>query len=375
MKPEYPPPRLATPGDLTSLEGLLGFLEESCTAQGWPLYVALLTCTGDLRTVLHRWGTFYEATDLGLLPSAWVLDVPRRPKCDGHAQWFLIDYCPGAALLISNEHRDVLRAPLRKWVQRYQPILTPILLNTAAMRRVLGRASRLRGLSGDIMVTQVSVRARLPAPTPRRFIESSHTWTDRPFSGVFDEMAESRRWATSVHFSLMYEPAGGAGLHRVEGSMSRNGEFTSVACVRCLLDTVIAAAAEEAAEEREFFQGRATEDSPTGHFKPLVVQYDDPVFEDRTQNRVLIRVLESLPSAGVSVLHPNPYLRAAVVDYVDGSAYDVCVVRHDRITIVPKTRASAAALERLCAHICSDFRDGEIRDYEEVVAEDLRDDG
>lgn len=368
MKAEYPAPHRIRPEEVPSLPALFEFLEESSAELGWPVSLSILSSSTDLAAMFRRWGTVYQAEQLGSVPGTWALDVPRRADDHAVAQCFAIDLSPGVVLLASNEHRDLLKAPIHRWVQRYQPLVSPILLNTGAMRRVLHSVSRSESSEIKVMLSRVSWRGKLPVATQRKFLESSQVWTDRPFGEVFDELRDQKRWVTSVHFAFGLRDGTGDTGKVVEGSMSRGGEFTSSGWLLGFFKSVASAAADEARRERGFFADRAVESSPTGRFRPLVIQYDEPVFADRSQNRLLIRVLETLPNAGISILHPNPYLRAAVVDYIDGSAYDVWVVAQDRITVIPKTRTSPVALERLCAHLCGDFRDGDILDYEEAAA-------
>jgi antitoxin component of MazEF toxin-antitoxin module len=84
------------------------------------------------------------------------------------------------------------------------------------------------------------------------------------------------------------------------------------------------------------------------------------VFSDKRQNRRLISVLRGLADSALSVTHPNPYLHASLVDYSDGSSYDVWVTNNTSVLIVPKRRASAASLERVCNHICEEFEEGHV---------------
>lgn len=367
MKTDYESLQTLDLTPITTLEDLLEGLECKAIELGWPVRLQILLATEPVDTVFRKWGTQFEARQLSLPLRVWELIVPRRPPFQASIQWFVVEHSRNVLVLITNEHVDLLRTPLNRWISHYRPLFSPMLLNTTSMRSILNSISRMNQLQGRVMLNRVSWRGRLMEPTQRKLLESSQVWTDRPYDEVFDELRDQRKWPTSVHFHFSFSSGDSDhGCNQVEGSMSKGGEFTSSGCLHDYFASVVSVAADQARGDQSFFAGRAVQDSAVAGFKPLIVKYDEPVFADRSQNRLLARVLESLPNAGVSVLHPNPYLRAAVVDYVDGSVYDIWVVCNDRITIVPKSRATSSALERLCAHICADFRDGTIGDYVEI---------
>ena len=373
MKNYYPAPPIADQESLTSLGTLLEFLEGSAEELGWVVNLVMLSSSRSLENIFEKWGTVHDSKRLNITQPAWVLYPQRHLHDHQIIQWFIIEYSPGIVLLISTEHRDLIHAPINKWIQRYRPLLAPALLSTPTMRRIFNSVSQMEGTKSKVMLDQVSWKGKLPVPTTRKFLESNRLWTERPFDQVFDDLRDQKKWATSVHFSFAYSQPVNNHPRQVQGALYRNGEITSTGCLSSLFNSVIDKATEEIIIDRKFFSKRGSEDSPTGQFKPLVIQYDEPVFADKTQNYLLIKVIESIPKTGVSILHPNPYLHAAVVDYIDGSTYDIWVVHPNRINIVPKVRATAASLERICAHVCVDFRDGDIWDYEEVLTQDTAD--
>jgi hypothetical protein len=117
-----------------------------------------------------------------------------------------------------------------------------------------------------------------------------------------------------------------------------------------------------AAQTRGIFVNRGALDSPSFAPRPIQIAYRTQVFEDKHQNRRLIRVLQRLPDAALSVFHPNPYLHASIVDYSDGSSYTIWITNNSSIAIVPEMRASPGSLERLCNHISEHFAEGIIEE-------------
>jgi hypothetical protein len=116
-----------------------------------------------------------------------------------------------------------------------------------------------------------------------------------------------------------------------------------------------------ATKKSSFLSGRERQVSNSA-LKPMDIVYSQNVFTSRSDNFKLINSLSNLSRAGVAVMHRNPYLHAVVLDFDDGSTFDVFVTEGDRVRIVPGFRSSVHALMRLCEQIFKDFHEGEIAD-------------
>ena len=54
--------------------------------------------------------------------------------------------------------------------------------------------------------------------------------------------------------------------------------------------------------------------------------------------------MQLLRGTSVSVLHGNPYVHLSILDYHDGSAFDLWVLDRQRLIIVPQLKASIPPL-------------------------------
>ncbi len=93
------------------------------------------------------------------------------------------------------------------------------------------------------------------------------------------------------------------------------------------------------------------------------IVYTENVFADKRQNQRLVKVLDGLPEASLSVFHPNPYLHACLLDYTDGSSYDIWVAKPSAILVVPKRKATTQSIERVCNQICDEFEEGDVVEF------------
>lgn len=67
------------------------------------------------------------------------------------------------------------------------------------------------------------------------------------------------------------------------------------------------------------------------------------------------------------MLHSNPYFHAVMLDYRDGSTYEVLVLSDSGLTVIPQGRATVRSLQRLCSHVFAGFREGDLREASDAV--------
>jgi hypothetical protein len=134
-----------------------------------------------------------------------------------------------------------------------------------------------------------------------------------------------------------------------------------------LLDKLAGGLVERVARKHGLLKdrGRATRNDLSP--RPILIEYAGGIFSDRSQNQRLIAVLAKLPKASLSVFHANPYFRASIVDFGDGSSYDLWVLSDTRLVISPQMRCTYASIERVSNHILSAFAEGEVKDLTEVI--------
>src|SRR6185437_12973062 len=93
---------------------------------------------------------------------------------------------------------------------------------------------------------------------------------------------------------------------------------------------------------------------------PLCIQYAEPVFDRVQEVRRLVQVLSHYPHSMHAVKHGNPYAFVQLSDVYDGSAFDIWALSPTRITVVPKLKATEAAVSRLIQFIFERFREGRV---------------
>jgi hypothetical protein len=89
-------------------------------------------------------------------------------------------------------------------------------------------------------------------------------------------------------------------------------------------------------------------------------RFPQPLFIERANYAVVIDALARLPRTSMALLHTNPYFHAALVNYEDGSEFDIFITGHSTIHIQGREDASPASFLRIHNGLSEQFQDAEI---------------
>jgi hypothetical protein len=114
----------------------------------------------------------------------------------------------------------------------------------------------------------------------------------------------------------------------------------------------------------KLFNNRGRRDNALLEVRPLELNFSDEIFKNKENHKRFIEIVSHLKDVSVSVMHGNPYIHLAIIDYVDASSYDLWVVDSKQILLVPQLRSSIISLKRLISHIFDNYAEGEIENHE-----------
>lgn len=118
-----------------------------------------------------------------------------------------------------------------------------------------------------------------------------------------------------------------------------------------------------AARRLELFRNRGREERDYKPAEPLQIAFEVRLFDDRRLVRAFGKLMLGYPRAVKALLHQNPYYHMSLSDEGDGSAFDLWILNPQRILVVPRLRASEAAINRLVSYIVENFREGQVEAY------------
>jgi hypothetical protein len=227
----------------------------------------------------------------------------------------------------------------------------------ARLKRLLGEF-RANYEFTDLIITRATQRLRLPEEGIHRRVMPVMTWPDMALDEAIDWLVEHNGWFQAVQFDAKRDGHTAARI-----SITRDG------VVRCdyLFEQVFRAFVLPVCklhhENFNLFSRRSRRDNPDLAARPLTIKFDEERFDDLQENQIFIQAMRSLQTASVSVLHGNPYIHLGVIDYMDGSTFDLWVVDSRELIIVPQLYVSVGAIKRLVNHIYDTYAEGEVSDF------------
>lgn len=254
---------------------------------------------------------------------------------------------------------------LRPLIERCSPRIFLPRLTSKSVAAVLRHAANAQGIE-DFEITDVSARSRMEHKRGKR-IRSERMRTGETLEEALTLLHERGQWLHSAAFN--YGIKTNKRRLRCAGRISRESCFTVVGDFAWFYRNVIRPAEDEAVTGLKFYADRARKETPDNVPKPIVIEYPEPIFSDTSKNRRLAQSLKRLKRLSVSILHANPYFRSSIVDFTDGSSYEVWVLSQSRIIVTPQFRATSASMERIIDHILTDFGEGELKDFGEAFNE------
>lgn len=264
---------------------------------------------------------------------------------------------PGVWVLLTIGPGDFLQRAVLPVLRGMYPEVIQTFISHKRLRRLLDRFLADNGFS-QLRITRASQKLRREDDA-RRIIPVV-SWPDMNVDEAFQWVAQNNGWFNKIEFEPYRDSRSVANI-----SLTRQGVIRSDALLSIVVRDFVDPIAKTIHENIEFFSQRGRRDNPNLAVRPLSIDFGSEQFADVAENSRLIRSLRRLPSSSVSVLHGNPYLHASVIDYLDGSTFDVWVLRSTELVIVPQLKASFPAIKRLINHIFDIYAEGEIREFVE----------
>lgn len=339
------------------LDDIARALKGAVAKTGAKISVLLFSCDGDLakefveRAPADRHPRADQKGGKEVLSIDGEDGVPIRIVVAGDSRTPTIRYA------LSDCSPTLFKGKFVSLAGRHIPALSKFVLSNAEMVKVL---DAIADRDFDIKVKYVST-----ATMRREGGLDSHTdHVNEPYKKFLDSLEEG---ATIKTIKFECAPAGLADEVGASGpavlTMTRDCCFTASHSAKALFDEVlplVAKMAELRIEHLRFSTSTANRRTP----EPLIINFGRDIFADPTRNKGHIAALASMPGIGISVYHANPYLHASLVDYSDGSSYDIWVLVSDRLAIIPQIFASETSMGRLVNHIFKNIGGGKIEKYE-----------
>lgn len=212
----------------------------------------------------------------------------------------------------------------------------------------------------DLIVTHASQRCRFNEEGKENKEFPIVSWPGMGLNKAFNWLYQNNGWFQSLKFKAMRHNSPAA-----EISITRQGVIRTNHLFSKVFEGFVLPICKTIHDNMVFFGNRSRRDNRNLAARPLTIDFDPDTFSDPSENIKFIQSLRRLNKASISVLHGNPYIHLSVIDYFDGSTFDLWVLNSSQLFIVPQMKGSVFSIKRLINHIFDTFAEGDIKDYRE----------
>ena len=239
------------------------------------------------------------------------------------------------------------------------------------MQRELRRAiNSLRDRVTDaekLKLVRASIRERIVADktarSSRRY-RSDVVYTEEDIENAFDIAQERAQWFKTLTIEIEKLTQRQDSILVAELTLSNEGWMAWAPFIERYHQPVQDVLIDAAGERLGVLSNRGIQEREYQAGRPIALDFESSVFEDRKTLRTLTSVMVKYPRSVRALLHQNPYFHMTVADDADGSSFDLWVLNPRRLLVVPGLRASEASLNRLIGYLSENFRDVRVADYE-----------
>jgi hypothetical protein len=258
---------------------------------------------------------------------------------------------------ITIESSNFFQRALFPFIQSLHPRAILTFITHKRLRKLLEQF-RIINQFTDIIITRASYRIRLEDEGKHKNIIPMVSWPDMELKEAFDWVYQNNGWLQSLQFEAKRDSFVAA-----EVSFTRQGVVRTNQLLSKVFEGFVLPVCKIIHENMEIFSHRSRREYHDLSAKPLTIDFGTTQFPDPSENVKFIQAMKRLQTASVSVLHGNPYIHMAVIDYYDGSTFDLWVLNPNQLVIVPQLKGSIHAIKRLINHIFDTYAEGTIRNY------------
>ena len=281
----------------------------------------------------------------------------RRYSSQGHCLLVQSDYSP-AYYFLSDFGGQFWRNVLGFLIRRCYPQFSLPSLSTDEMEELLvALAEKFSAGPGLFRILRFHYTVPIHDPDAMRERATAGEFTDLSLSLAFGQAREQAARVNRVDFEVRGVCRGHL---TCEGELGFTGDFS------VFREVFINGIARIGGESFAKLDQRERVAANAYAARPFFIEYPEDILASTESRKGLLAALARMSHTSQSVIHDNPYVHVAILDYLEGTSCDLYVLSPKRSSIVPQTRSSPTSLARVYAHISREFAEGELRDYTEV---------
>lgn len=334
--------------------------------------ILLLTSKNNLKSELESWSPKTFTVNLKNEPPIFTIEISKEYKKREAVTVKAVVVRYGETvpmyMIVSDCKASEFKSVITQLFNKHYPTVSRIFLTNNEMQFIFEKLEE--STNCEIQVDSSIGKKGIAKMIKKK--ESQVTYTNVPYKEVFDEIIGHERWVQSIKFTALR-------VHREKGTISSEYVYSGIVSRDCFfscmgtfqpfIQTIIPLATKFATTRVEYLRKRA-ESAPDLKPEPIVIKFTEDLFSDPSKNKQYIDAIAELESCSISEYHTNPYIHISLLDYLDGSSYDLWVTSSDRLVIIPQFSASTASMARLVNHVYERIHEGEVEEYAEIFPTD-----
>lgn len=321
---------------------------------------ALVLRSDNLAKAVRGWTPVQYMLETKKLGGKMVLNLTKRARpleSDNDSIQIAIaemSDIPDHYCAISDCKSSEFKTVFMSFIHKHSPDISGLYLTSKDMNGVL---VGVKSAGYDVDIKYATARSRRQATG----VTESHAKSTRmPFDDFFAELDKEGKTAITVRYAAATRPSNGHGTGAfLRGTITRACRFSVAAGAGALFKILIPKAIELSRERNRRIEESA-ESAGTGMVEPTVINFNKKIFWDKSMNKHYVDILANMPDTSISKYHVNPHIHLSLVDYTDGSSYDIWVVGSTKLTIIPQIRASGASLRRIVNYVFERIGEGRV---------------
>jgi len=266
-------------------------------------------------------------------------------------------------LIFSNCTKSKFRTIITTLINKHYPRISRMFLTNQEIKSICNEFERKT--RNEVIIEFSHAKKRLFGTKKKKI--SQMTYTNEHYSKVFEKIYVANQWIESIRFEarVMVDELKKVSQPKYLGVISRGCFFSAELRFAPFIDIAIPLAIKYGYGKNEYLDIRskkAKDENP----EPIVINFSEDIFKDISENQNFVESFSDLEKISVSSYHSNPYIHISLLDYLDGSSYDLWVVSNNRLIIYPQISASTASMNRILNHIFERIKEGDIEEYKDI---------
>lgn len=245
------------------------------------------------------------------------------------------------------------------FIQSLYPIASFTFITHTLLKKLIENFKAINKFK-KIKITRASLRIRFEEEGTKEKIMPMVGWPNMDIEDAFKWVYENNGWFQSLQLEVLDDLSTYAYI-----SITRQGYLQTKRFFLKSFNSFINPICQIIQQNISLFSNRSRRENPNLNVKPLAIDFGSDQFIEVEENKKFIQIMKSLKASSVSVLHGNPYIHLSIIDYFDGSGFDLWVTDPRKVIIVPQMKGSMPAIKRIINHIFDTYAEGNIVDYQQ----------